>query len=229
MTRARRADRIPAMSENTNPLNAPTPEGRLAALRDLAARRARRGEQPPRTREVNCHVHTIYSFSPYSPAFAAERAHAAGLLAVGIMDHDSVAGAVEMREAGRILGIATTTGVEFRVSATGTALAGRKINNPDSPNILYMMIHGLPGRSLPAVKRFLAPVQASRERRNRRMVERLNLLLAKRGIEPIDFVADVYARSQAAEEGRSPRGTSSSRQRRRSWIGRGGESPSRAS
>jgi hypothetical protein len=189
------------MSENTNPLNAPTPEARLAALRDLAAHRACRGEQPPRTREVNCHVHTIYSFSPYSPAFAAERAHAAGLLAVGIMDHDSVAGAAEMREAGRILGIATTTGVEFRVSATGTALAGRKINNPDSPNILYMMIHGLPGRSLPAVKRFLAPVQASRERRDRRMVERLNLLLAKRGIEPIDFVTDVYARSQAAGGG----------------------------
>ncbi len=201
MTRARPAGRIAAMPEDANPLNAPTPDGRLAALRDLAVLRARGGEQPPRTHEVNCHVHTIYSFSPYSPVFAAERAHAAGLLAVGIMDHDSVAGAVEMREAGRILGIATTTGVEFRVSATGTALEGRKINNPDSPNILYMMIHGLPGRSLPAVKRFLAPVQSSRERRSRKMVERLNLLLVRRGIEPLDFAADVYDQSQAAGGG----------------------------
>jgi hypothetical protein len=195
------------MPENTNPLNASTPEARLAALRELVAGReaatgrARLGEEPPRTREVNCHVHTIYSFSPYSPAFAAERAHAAGLLAVGIMDHDSVAGADEMREAGSILGIATTTGVEFRVNATGTALEGRRVNNPDSLNILYMMIHGLPGRSLPAVKRFLAPVQASRERRNRKMVERLNGLLARRGIGPIDFGTDVYGQSQAAEGG----------------------------
>ena len=98
------------MPDQTSPLNAPTRDGRLAALRVLAADRARRGEQPPRTREVNCHVHTTYSFSPYSPAFAAERADAAGLLAVGIMDHDSVAGAAEMREAGRIIGIATTGG-----------------------------------------------------------------------------------------------------------------------
>ncbi len=195
------------MPENTNPLNASTPEARLAALRELVAGReattgrARLGEAPPRTHEVNCHVHTIYSFSPYSPAFAAERAHAAGLLAVGIMDHDSVAGADEMREAGKILGIATTTGVEFRVNATGTALEGRRVNNPDSLNILYMMIHGLPGRSLPAVKRFLAPVQASRERRNRKMVERLNGLLVKRGIEPVDFMTDVYGQSQAAGGG----------------------------
>ncbi len=195
------------MPGKTNPLNAPTPEARLAALRELAAGRGaaagrrRRSGEPPRSREVNCHVHTIYSFSPYSPAFAAERAHAAGLLAVGIMDHDSVAGAVEMREAGRIIGIATTTGVEFRVNATGTALEGRRVNNPDSLNILYMMIHGLPGRSLPAVKRFLAPIQASRERRNREMVERLNGLLARRGIGQVDFMTDVYGQSRAAEGG----------------------------
>ena len=81
------------MPDQTSPLNAPTRDGQLAADR------ARRGEQSPRTREVNCHVHTTYSFSPYSPAFAAERADAAGLLAVGIRDHDSVAGATEMPEA----------------------------------------------------------------------------------------------------------------------------------
>ena len=104
---------------------------------------------------MNNHVHTFYSFSPYSPAAAAERARAAGLLAVGVMDHDSIAGAGEMLEAGRILGIATTSGFELRVNATGTRLEGRKLNNPDSPNVLYMTVHGIPaakrrhGRQVP--------------------------------------------------------------------------------
>jgi hypothetical protein len=189
------------MSEQTNPLNAPTLGERLSALRDLVAERDRRGARPPRGREVNCHVHTTFSFSPYSPTFATERADAAGLLAVGIMDHDSVAGAAEMRWAGRIIGIAVTEGVEFRVNATGTALEGRKINNPDSPNNLYMMMHGLPARGIPAVERFLAPIQASRGRRNRAMVERLNGLLRQKGIEELDFQADVWERSEAPNGG----------------------------
>jgi hypothetical protein len=189
------------MLNSPNLLNAPTRGERLAALRSLAEARAREGAQPPLTREVNCHVHTSYSFSPYSPAFAAERAHAAGLLAVGIMDHDSMAGAAEMREAGMILGIATTAGVEFRVNATGTRLEGRKINSPDSTNILYMMMHGVPSRSIAAVRRFLAPIQAAREKRSRRIVERLNGILGERGIQAIDFQQDVAAQSQAAEGG----------------------------
>ena len=117
------------------------------------------------------------------------------------MDHDSIAGAREMREAGRILGIATTAGVELRVSASGTALEGRKINNPDSMNVLYMMFHGVPRRSLPAVSRFLAPIQAAREARGRAMVERLNALLPSFGIQPIDFGRDVSGASQAAGGG----------------------------
>ncbi len=144
----------------------------------MPARRAARGPAAI-LQEVNCHVHTIYSFSPYSPCAAAERAQAAGLAAVGIMDHDSMAGAVEMREAGEILGIATTAGVELRVSAAGTALEGRRINNPDSLGVLYMIIHGVPARSVPRVQEFLRPLQAARELRGRRMVEVLNSLLPK--------------------------------------------------
>lgn len=155
----------------------------------------------PAGREVNCHVHTIYSFSPYSPAAAAERARAAGLAAVGIMDHDSIAGADEMHEAGRILGIATTAGVELRVSAAGTRLAGRKINNPDSPGVLYMIVHGVPARRVPVVRAFLRPLQASRERRERQMVEKLNALLPDYGIPPLDWEKDVRASSCADEGG----------------------------
>jgi predicted metal-dependent phosphoesterase TrpH len=147
--------------------------------------------------EVNNHVHTTYSFSPYTPAQAAEKAAASGLAAVGIMDHDSVAGAAEMHEAGRRLGIATTAGVEVRVDAAGTAVAGRMINNPDSPGILYMMLHGIPARRIAEVSAFLRPIQASRERRTRRMAEQLNGLLPDLGLPAIDFRADVRGISRA--------------------------------
>jgi hypothetical protein len=172
----------------------------LPISRDAAA--ALGGVEPrPRGREVNNHVHTTFSFSPYSPAAAAERACAAGLLAVGIMDHDSVGGAAQMREAGKRLGIATTCGVEMRVSAAGTALEGRRINNPDSLGVLYVMLHGIPPRGLPLVERHLLPIQASRERRDRRMVEKLNTLLPPMGITPLDFRRDVHGISEADRGG----------------------------
>jgi hypothetical protein len=181
-------------------LNAPRAEDRLSALRAFAARRPK-PVPPTGLQEVNCHVHTIYSFSPYSPAAAAERAQAAGLAAVGIMDHDSMAGAAEMREAGGILGIATTAGVELRVSAAGTALEGRRINNPDSLGVLYVIIHGVPARGIPRVQEFLRPLQAARELRGRRMVDVLNSLLPRYGLRTLDWQKDVRSCSRADEGG----------------------------
>ena len=204
----------PGATAMSDPLNASTPSERLAALRALAARSGSpaapkypadrvRAERVPAysAREVNCHVHTIYSFSPYSPTAAVARARAAGLAAVGIMDHDSIAGAGEMREAGRILRLATTAGVELRVSAAGTRLEGRKINSPDSVGVLYMMMHGVPARSEPSLRAFLRPLQAARERRERRMVERLNSLLPGYGLSPLDWQRDVRAVSCVEEGG----------------------------
>lgn len=147
--------------------------------------------------EVNNHVHTTYSFSPYAPAEAVERAVAAGLAAVGIMDHDGVAGAAEMHRAGRALGIATTAGVELRVSAAGTALADRMINNPDSPGIMYVMLHGIPARRVGEVAAFLKPIQAARERRTARMTDELNRVLPGAGLPALDFARDVRAISRA--------------------------------
>jgi hypothetical protein len=165
-------------------------------LRRLARKRGVAG-RPLAGREVNCHVHTIYSFSPYSPATAVQRAQSAGLAAVGVMDHDSFAGAAEMSEAGRILGLATTAGTELRVSAAGTRLAGRKLNNPDSPGVLYMTFHGVPARSTEALCSFLRPVQASRERRGVAMVKKLNALLPGYGLSLLDWERDVRGISQA--------------------------------
>ncbi|PQP32835.1 histidinol-phosphatase, partial [Desulfobacteraceae bacterium SEEP-SAG10] len=86
-------------------------------------------EQFEKTEEVNNHVHTIYSFSPYSPSMAAYLAWKAGLQAVGIMDHDSVSGCKELIEACKIIGIASTVGFELRVNFSGTKVEGRKLNN----------------------------------------------------------------------------------------------------
>ena len=99
------------------------------------------------------------------PAAAAARAQEAGLAAVGVMDHDSVAGAVEMRQAGTILGIATTAGVELRVSAAGTRAGGQE---DQQPGFAGRVLHDDPrdtGAEHRRGERFLRPIQASREKR----------------------------------------------------------------
>lgn len=182
-------------------LNAPDRATRLAAAARVGQALRSGALQRGLSDEVNCHVHTMYSFSPYYPAMAAWKAIEARLLAVGIIDHDSVSGCDEMLDAGAALGIAATAGFEMRVSFAGTRVAGRKLNNPDSVDIGYIAIHGLPRRAFPEAKAFLAPMFAARNRRNRRMVEALNALLAPLGIPALDFDRDVAGISQAAVQG----------------------------
>ncbi len=182
-------------------LNGATPASRLEALREVAELIAEGVEQTVPTIEVNNHVHTFYSFSPYSPAMVAFRAWKAGLQAVGIMDHDSVAGAEEMIEACKLLGIGSTVGCEVRVNFTGSKMEGRKINNPDSSNIVYISLHGIPRTRLDEVAAFLRPIGEARGRRNREMVARLNSKIAQYGLQPIDYDRDVVELSHAAEGG----------------------------
>ena len=69
-------------------LNAPLPNDRLNALREL--KNLRDGghlDVPARGLDVNNHIHTCYSFSPYSPTKAVWMADQAGLSTAGIMDH----------------------------------------------------------------------------------------------------------------------------------------------
>ncbi|MDT8391272.1 MAG: PHP domain-containing protein [Lentisphaeria bacterium] len=179
-------------------LNYPDVSERLAAAAALATE-IKAGVSP--TSEVNNHVHTIYSFSPYSPTLAAAMAARAGLRAVGIMDHDSVAGCGEMIEAGKALDIATTCGCEIRVDMTGTAVEGRKINNPDSANNIYMAFHGIPATTFKAVAEFLKPINQSRVERDKKEVEKLNLILARASLPPLDFERDIRAISQADNGG----------------------------
>ena len=164
---------------------------RLEALRELKARIDRGEIQKPVTgNDVNNHIHTTYSFSPYSPTKAVWMAYNAGLKTAGIMDHDSLSGAREFIEAGKIIGLMTTIGVECRVSMKNTPLNGRRINNPDQKSIAYMAIHGIPHQNIDQVVAFFKPYVAARNRRNRAMIDNINKLTEHVDIHT-DFDKDV--------------------------------------
>ncbi|MFP4376486.1 MAG: PHP domain-containing protein [Spirochaetales bacterium] len=162
-------------------------EGREQRLRVLARMMNEHENLVEFTDEVNNHVHTFYSFSPYSPTAAAWMARAAGLRAVGSVDHDSISAAEEMIAACKIVGIASTVGCEVRVNFTGTRVEGRKINNPDSPNLAYMVMHGIPRNRIPEVDAFLHPIREERNKRNKVETAAMSHLLVDRGGPQISF------------------------------------------
>lgn len=182
-------------------LNAPQTETRLEALRELKTM-IDRGEleRPATGNDVNNHIHTNYSFSPYSPAKAVWMAYQAGLKTAGIMDHDSLSGAREFIEAGKILGMMTTIGVECRASMKNTRLNGRRINNPDQKSVAYMAIHGIPHQNIDTVIEFFRPYGKARNERNRKMIDAINRLTAPAGIYT-DFEKDVIPLSNMKEGG----------------------------
>lgn len=194
------ADSVPDKDVLTQSLNAPGREERLAALRELMALyRDGTLESPVPSDNVNNHIHTTYSFSPYSPAKAAYMAWLSGLTTAGIMDHDSIAGAEEFIEAGEIIGIATTVGFECRCGVAGTPFEGRRINNPDQDSVAYLAMHGIPHQSIAQAQEFLTPYREKRNVRNRGMADNLNRLLP--GPVRLDFDADVAAISECADGG----------------------------
>nr|WP_321307394.1 PHP domain-containing protein [uncultured Sphaerochaeta sp.] len=150
--------------------------------------------------EVNNHVHTTYSFSPYEPSAAAYAAWKAGLGIVGSIDHDSIGAAQEMLEAAQNIGIASTVGFELRTSFLDTPLADRKLNNPDSIGIAYMCVHGVPKQHIATVEEFLKPVQAIRNQRNKAQVEALQALVGTYGFD-LDFERDVLPLSRSDKGG----------------------------
>jgi hypothetical protein len=147
-------------------------------------------EAPIVGEDVNNHIHTIYSFSPYSPAKALWMAYNAGLKTAGIMDHDSISGAREFIAAGKIIGMATTIGIECRVDMSATILNGKKINNPDQNSIAYMALHGIPHTQIDTVQNFFAPFIELRNIRNKEMISKINEIFKPFGIE-IGFEKDV--------------------------------------
>lgn len=182
-------------------LDAGTPYERLAALKDLL-NDYENGTllKPAPTDYVNNHIHTFYSFSPYSPTSAAFTAWQSGLSTAGIMDHDSVAGCREFIEAGEILQLSTTVGFECRCSVANTPFAGLCVNNPDQKSVMYATCHGIPHQNIDAVQQWLAPYRERRLERGRKMAENINTLLDGSGIL-LDFDCDVLPISQYRKGG----------------------------
>jgi len=182
-------------------LNAAAPDERLDALRELAQMYAAGALKRPETGDnVNNHIHTIYSFSPYSPAKAVFLAWKSGLATAGIMDHDSVAGAPEFIEAGHIIGLPVTVGFECRCSVAGTPFEGKRLNNPDQVSVAYMAMHGIPHHKLGEAEEFLAPYREKRNARNRKIADNLNARLKPYDMA-LDFDRDVLPQSQFAAGG----------------------------
>jgi hypothetical protein len=149
---------------------------------------------------VNNHIHTTYSFSPYSPSAAVFAARVEGLATCGIVDHDSIGGAEEFIEAGKIVGIPTTIGVETRVSFAETPLNGRRLNSPDQTGVGYMALHAVPHQNIGMVQSYFTPLREKRNARNRAMVGRINDLYRSEGVN-LDFDWDVLPLSEFASGG----------------------------
>ena len=178
-----------------NLLNAPTREERLANLAEVL----KTAEFPPMVPQyINNHIHTTYSFSPYSPTAAVYAARMEGLCTAGIIDHDSISGAEEFIEAAKLIDMPVTIGMECRVSMEGTRLEGRRTNNPDQVGVSYMTIQSVPHDKIATLTEFFRPYQQARHERNRKMTEKINALLP--GIE-MDYDRDVLPLSMAAENG----------------------------
>ena len=175
-------------------LNAPTKEERLSNLKEVLKTTV----FPPMVDAyINNHIHTTYSFSPYSPTAAVYAARMEGLCTAGIIDHDSICGAEEFLEAAKIIDIPVTIGMECRVSMDGTRLEGRRTNNPDQIGCSYMTIQSVPHDKIARLTEFFRPYRAARDERNRKMIAKINDLLGM----SLDYDRDVLPLSMHHEEG----------------------------
>ena len=177
-----------------NKLNAPTKAERLANLAEVLKTTVFPEAVP---QYINNHIHTTYSFSPYSPTAAVYAARMEGLCTAGIIDHDSISGAQEFLEAAKMIGIPVTIGMECRVSMEGTRLQGRRTNNPDQVGVSYMTIQSVPHDKIATLTEFFKPYQAARHERNCRMIARINEMV---GVS-LDYDRDVLPLSEAQDNG----------------------------
>jgi predicted metal-dependent phosphoesterase TrpH len=108
---------------------------------------------------ADLHVHSTASDGACAPAEVVRRAAAAGLEAVALTDHDTVAGVPEARDAGAALGVRVIAGCEFSVAAPWGEL--------------HLLAYCLPGGDA-ELDAFLAGQRSQRARRMVEMVRRLN-------------------------------------------------------
>lgn len=182
-------------SELIKKLNGGTAESRLNALKELVL--IEKEKPVRRDNDANNHIHTIYSFSPYSPTKAAYMAYLAGLTSAGIMDHDSLSGVEEFKKACEILNLGSTCGVEVRCKYNK---GFGKMNHPDQAECIYMAAHGIPEQNVKAFNEYLAPYRQKRYERDAKMCKLITVKFGKFGVE-LDFEKDVLPLSEAKDGG----------------------------
>lgn len=107
---------------------------------------------------VDLHLHSTASDGSLPPAVVVQRAHALGLAAIALTDHDTLAGVSEAETAGDRLGLRVIGGCEFSSAAPWGEM--------------HVLGYFLPSHS-PELESFLARCRADRVRRAREMVTRL--------------------------------------------------------
>ncbi len=119
------------------------------------------GQAPPAGSIIDLHVHSTASDGGLAPEVVVERALAAGLGAISLTDHDTVAGVPAAMAAGDRLGVRVIAGCEFSTAAPWGEM--------------HVLGYFLPTESA-ALETFLERCRADRLRRAREMVERLQAL-----------------------------------------------------
>lgn len=126
-------------------------------------------------RLADLHVHTTASDGALSPTQIVRMAAEAGLAAVGITDHDTVAGVDEALEAGKSAGVVVVPGVEISAihgHNTEVHILGYYIDHHD-PSLLHQ----------------LEVLRNARTQRGRKMVERLNAVGIPVSFERVSEIA----------------------------------------
>ena len=109
-------------------------------------------------RTLDLHAHTTASDGDQSPAQLVQRAHVIGLTALAVTDHDTTAGLPEALEAGRRFGVEIVPGIELSAEI-----------EVGQCHILGLLIDP----SNPALNDRLREVIENRDRRNARIVEKM--------------------------------------------------------
>lgn len=147
-------------------------------------------ELPSSKPEVNVHFHTFYSFNSHnwSPSRVAWEARKYGLEVAGKVDFDVLEGMEEFLEAGDILGLKTSVGLESRVFIQ--ELADKVINSPGEPGVAYFMAVGCTRRPQPEshAERVLYGLYQTARGRNVGLMDRVNAYLET---VTLDYEADV--------------------------------------
>ncbi|HOK57087.1 MAG TPA: hypothetical protein PKV21_07250 [bacterium] len=139
---------------------------------------------------LNAHIHTFHSFNykNWSPSRIVFEAWKKGLLYLGTVDFDTLAGLEETLYAGKLLNIKVISGFESRVFLK--EMKDKVINSPNEPGIFYLCGKGF--RKIPEEgteeKKFFDNLKKIAQDRNKKVIEKVNNYLKD---VKIDYEKDV--------------------------------------